>query len=79
MVPYSPFLEDLCLHCRMVTFHAQGKPNLTILSDDLGISHVTKNACVQCLDSNVELYTFPKIMHLTIIIMLLDPSTKFYF
>ncbi len=38
-----------------------------------------KNAYVQCLDSNMELCTFPKMMHLTTTTTLLDLSTKFYF
>jgi hypothetical protein len=30
----------------MATFYVEGKLNLTILGDDFGISHVTKNAYV---------------------------------
>lgn len=38
-----------------------------------------KNACVKCLDSNLELCTFPKMMHLMTITTLPNLFTKFCF
>lgn len=62
--------STLCLHCKMATFCAEGKPKLTILSDDYGIAHVIENAYMQCLLSNLELCIFPKTMHMMTTTML---------
>jgi hypothetical protein len=58
---------------KMAIFHAKGKVELIVFVDNFGISHVIE----KCLVSILELFMSPRMKHMMITTMLLDPFIKF--